>query len=157
MKPLRIGGVAVALAAVVGCAPPVDVNAEREALLAADRAWAEAAASRDVERIVSYWTDDARLYNPGEPPYQGKEALREMVADGMDTPGFSITWEAEDAVVASSGDMGYTFGRNTLTVPGPDGALMTIHGRYVTVWHKQPDGTWRCAIDIFNAGPGEGG
>ena len=44
-------------------------------------------------------------------------------------------------------------GRNQLTMPDAEGNLQTETGRYVTVWRREPDGTWRCAIDIWNAGP----
>ena len=36
---------------------------------------------------------------------------------------------------------------------GPDGALMTHTGRAVTIWRREPDGVWRCTVDIWNAEP----
>ena len=45
--------------------------AAREGLLKVDKEWAQAAATRDLERIVSYWTEDAVIYSPGEAPVSG--------------------------------------------------------------------------------------
>ena len=49
--------------------------------------------------------------------------------------------------------MGYTVATNRVTVPGIDGALVTVTGKAVTVWRKEPDGAWRCVLDIWNADP----
>jgi ketosteroid isomerase-like protein len=51
----------------------VDIEAERKRLLTRDAEWASLASqSRDVERIVSYWTDDAGVYPPGQPVVVGQ-------------------------------------------------------------------------------------
>jgi ketosteroid isomerase-like protein len=51
--------------------------------------------------------------------------------------------------------LGYLLGTNAVTMPGPEGQLVTTHGRGVTVWRREPDGEWRCAVDIWNAAPAE--
>jgi ketosteroid isomerase-like protein len=126
---------------------------EKARLLERDREWAAGAAEgRDVEEILSFWTDDAKVYPPGAPVVEGKPAIREFVTGSLSIPGFRISWEPEEVVVAPSGDMGYTTGRNQLTMPDASGNLKTETGRYVTVWRREPDGTWRCVIDIWNGG-----
>lgn len=126
-------------------------GAARDALLATDREWAQAAGTRDVERIVSYWTDDAVIYAPGEPPVEGKPAIRQFVSASLEVPGFAITWTPMRAEV--SGDIGYTTGTNAVTVPKPEGGTTTVAGRYVTVWRKSADGKWRCVVDSWNSAP----
>jgi len=126
---------------------------EEAALLERDREWAALASEgKDVERMLSFWTDAAKVFPPGLPVVEGKQAIREFVTGSLSMPGFSITWEPEEVVVAPSGDMGYTTGRNHLTMPDAAGNLQTEHGRYVTVWRRETDGTWRCVIDIWNSG-----
>jgi ketosteroid isomerase-like protein len=44
-------------------------------------------------------------------------------------------------------------GADEMTVPGPNGALMTIHMRGYSVWRRDPDGEWRCTVDIANEPP----
>jgi ketosteroid isomerase-like protein len=126
----------------------------RAELLERDRKWATLASEgSDVERILSFWTDDAKVFPPGAPVVAGKPAIREFVTGSLSIPGFRITWEPVEVVVNASGDLGYTTGRNHLTMPDAAGKLQTEHGRYVTVWRRDPDGEWRCVIDIWNAGP----
>ncbi|HEX5030143.1 MAG TPA: DUF4440 domain-containing protein [Tepidiformaceae bacterium] len=132
----------------------MDLPAERKELLKRDADWA-ALASRgaDVETIVSYWTDDAVVLPPGQPAITGKAALREYVLNSLQIPGFNITWKATDAVLSPDGKLAYLMGDNRITLQGPAGKPVAIAGRAVTVWRKEPDGQWRCAIDIWNEPP----
>jgi ketosteroid isomerase-like protein len=56
----------------------MDMAAERAELLRRDAEWAAAASEgRDVERILSFWTEDAVVLPPGLPAVAGKAALRQ--------------------------------------------------------------------------------
>jgi ketosteroid isomerase-like protein len=136
-----------------GCAS-IPSNGRREALLSADRDWAAVASEgKDVKRIISFWSDDATITPAGAPLITGKVAIRKFVEDSLATPGFHIGWRPEQASVSADGTMGYTTGENTNTFPGTDGKLMTVTGRYVTVWRRDSSGTWKCVADIWNSGP----
>ena len=144
----------LALAALAGCAPEVDVEAEEAALLQTDEAWAAVSfEGEEIDRIVSYWADDATVYLPEVAPVQGKETLRQLVSEMLEIPGSSISWEPTEVVVAPGGGLGYTTGENALTAPDSAGNLVTTRGRYVTIWRKESDGSWKCVVDIFNEGP----
>jgi len=145
--------VAALLAVVAPVAARVDVAAERTALARADKAWSEAAVSKDVERVVSFWTDDATVYPPGQPAVVGKDALRRYVTEGFAIPGFSIRWETTAFEVSASGDMAYGLGTNVVTMNDAQGKVMTERGRGVTVWRKGKEGRWKCVVDVWNAGP----
>ena len=131
----------------------VDVKGERAALVKRDQAWAQAAAARDVESIASYWAEDAQVFPPGQPAVVGKAALRRYVSETLAIPGFSISWEPSDFVVSSSGDVAYGTTTNVVTFQDAQGKPVTERARAVTVWRKDPDGVWRCVVDIWNAGP----
>ena len=123
---------------------------EEEKLLQRDAEWAAiASAGQDVEAILSYWTDDAIVFAPGMQPISGKAALREYVTSSLNIPGFKISWKSTD--VRLSGDLAYMLGNNSVTLNGPDGVPVTIQGRAVTIWRRDSDGEWRCAIDIWNS------
>jgi ketosteroid isomerase-like protein len=49
--------------------------------------------------------------------------------------------------------MGYLLEDTTVTVNGPDGKPVTNKFRAVTIWRKQPDGSWKNVVDTSNAGP----
>ena len=136
------------------CQPRVDVAASSLELLRTDQAWATlAAANGPIDSIVAYWTSDARVVLPGQPIAVGTNAIRQMVTAMQAIPGFHISWTPDSAIVSSSGDLGYTYGTNEITMPDSAGIPRTAQGRYVTVWRKELNGRWRCAFDISNEGP----
>jgi ketosteroid isomerase-like protein len=126
---------------------------DRTLLRNTDEVWAALARQgADVDRIVSFWSD-VKVYPPGAPILDGKLAIRDFVAGSLKTPGFSVSWEPTEVVVAQGENIGYTTGRNRFTFPDSSGKIVTSRGRYVTVWRKDADGAWRCVIDIWNNEP----
>lgn len=123
-------------------------------LLQTDRQWAAAAAAGDLEALVTFWADSAVDYFPNGPVADGREAIRQLVAANRSQPGFSLNWEPSDAVVADSGDLGYTMGAFDMSFRGPDNRAIERHGHYVCIWRKQPDGSWKCIVEMSNFRPG---
>ncbi len=134
--------------------PTFDAVAEQQKLLRRDAEWADAAAAgKDVEKIVSYWSDDALVIEPGQPVYEGKAAIRAYVAASLQIPGFKIHWVSERPVFSPDGRMAYMRGVDEMTVPGANGALVTLQMRGVTIWRRTADGEWLCVADIGNEPP----
>jgi ketosteroid isomerase-like protein len=75
---------------------------------------------------------------------RGREDV--LAAMAMLDGGFTLTWDPYRAEIAAAGDMGYTVGR--WTSEQPDG--VTTHGVYVSIWRRQPDGTWKVTMDLGN-------
>lgn len=143
------------IAACSSAAPPAfDPAAESAALLKRDAEWADlAAAGKDVEKVVSYWSDDAVIMEPGQPAVEGKAAIRAFVTQSFATPSFRIHWVSEKPTFSPDGKLAYMRGTDEMTVPGPKGAPMTLHLRGYSVWRKDADGVWRCTVDIANEAP----
>jgi ketosteroid isomerase-like protein len=130
----------------------MDLASEKTRLLQRDAEWAAAAsAGRDIELILSFWTDDAVVFPPGLPSVIGKAALRQYVEGSMQIPGFKITWASDEVTFSPDGQLAYMFSRNTVTMNAPDGTPSRTEGRAVTIWRRGADGEWRCAVDIWNA------
>ncbi len=130
----------------------MDLVLEGGRLLQRDAEWAAAASEgRDLERILSFWTDDAVVLAPGLPAVIGKDALRRYVQGSMEIPGFGITWTSTEVTFSPDGNLAYLFSRNAVTMNGPNGTPSTTEGRAVTIWRRETDGEWRCAVDIWNA------
>jgi ketosteroid isomerase-like protein len=132
----------------------MDLERERQRLLERDAEWAALASKgQEVDRILSFWSDDARVLAPGLPPFIGKAALRSYVEGALAIPGFHITWTTSEASLSPDGQLAYLLSTNAVTMPGADGRPVTSHGRAVTVWRRGPDAEWRCTLDIWNGGP----
>jgi ketosteroid isomerase-like protein len=151
----RVALCSAILGAICACSSPhFDASAAQAALLRRDAEWADAAtAGKDVDRIVSYWTDDALIIFPGQPTIEGKKAIRDYVARSLATPGFSIHWVSEKPEFSPDGKLAYMRGTDQMTVPGGDGKPMTIHLRGLSVWRMEPDGQWRCVAEVSNEVP----
>ena len=90
---------------------------------------------------------------PGQPVLEGKAAIRAYVTSSLKIPGFKIHWVSEKVAFSPDGELAYMRGTSETTVPGPKGLPTTLRGRGVTVWRFEPDGRWRCVVDIWNDPP----
>ena len=126
------------------CAPSVNVEQERSALLALDGEWSQT--TKDMNKFVSYYAPDASIHPQGMPSATGSKAIMDAYMKVSSTPGFSLRWTPVRANVSAAGDVGYTVGTYEMSMNGA-----TEKGKYVGVWKKQADGAWKVAEDIFNA------
>ena len=138
-----------------GCAPAAfDAAAESAKVAQRDADWSKVSfEGKDIEAIVSYWSDDAHVLQPGLPPIDGKAAIRAFVTASLKIPGFKIHWVSEKPVFSPDGKLAYMLSSVETTAPGANGALETTHGRSVTIWTPGSDGQWRCVVDISNDAP----
>jgi len=131
----------------------VNFVSEKNLLLERDAEWAVAASEgKDIEHILSFWTDDAIVMPHGFPSVIGKNELRQYIESSLLIPGFKISWTSTDVVFSPDGNLAYMFSQNTVMMNGADGIPVTNHGRAVTIWRREShDNNWRCAVDIWNA------
>ena len=158
MTRLHLIPVVLGMLIAAGCSEPAfDGTAEAAKLSQRDADWAKVSLEgKDVEKIVSYWSDDARVIESGQPAYSGKAAIRAFVTASLKTPGFKIHWVSEKPVLSPDAKMAYMHSDVEVTAPGANGALVTTHGRSVTVWRRDGAGEWLCVVDISNDPPAEG-
>src|SRR5262245_13933468 len=129
-------------------------RSEGEKLLQRDAEWADlAAAGKNIENVVSYWSDDAVLIFPGQPVLEGKAAIRAYVTECFRTPGFKIHWVSQKPIFSPAGKFAYMRGTDEATVIVPVGRTMTLHTRGISIWRVDSDGQWRCVVDISNEAP----
>ena len=133
----------------------VDTKSEQEKLMQISREWSQAAASKDIEKILSYWSEDAILISAGQPPLKGKQAIRQMVESGFNDSTFQISWEPESAEISKSGDLGYLIEKTKMQMTDSTGSSVTEHFKGVTIWKKQADGGWKNVVDILSPDPSQ--
>ena len=132
-----------------GVAPAADTQA---ALMKADADFDAQVAAGGIESWVANFAEDGIMFRAGS-IVQGKSAIRELMGPVFATPGTSLRWKPVAADVAASGDLGYTYGTYESTSPGADGKPVVRTGMYVTIWKKQPDGSWKVVVDLGSANP----
>src|SRR6185503_1962224 len=108
----------------------VDLKTEEAAILKTDSTWSALAGElKDIDRIVSYWSDDAVLIPPGEPLIRGKEALHKFVENSKNIPGFHISWRSSDPQFSPDGKMAYMYGENLMSMNDSTGNKISFTGR----------------------------
>jgi len=118
----------------------------RDEVMAADVAFAGTAVQRGAGEAFGAWAaPDAAMLSGTF----GPEAIRAAFAGGPPT---SYRWAPVDGEGAASGELGWTVGtaRVEATV---DGKPRVNHTKYLTVWKRQPDGSWRWVFDGGNGSP----
>jgi len=122
-------------------------DAATASLLQVDRDFAQTGVAKHIESFMNFIAEDVRFYSAGV-MRTGKLPFRERWAKGFADPNWSITWAPLYAETAQSADVGYTTGSFEIHEKSPDGVPLVRKGSYVTIWRKQPDGSWKVALDI---------
>ncbi len=133
------------LAAVMVCAAGDD-----QSLRDLDAQWSKAAGAKDLDKTVSFYSDDANVFPPNSPAVTTKEGIRKVWKEFMDLPGFAISWKATKVEVAKSGEIGFVSGTYEITFNDASGKPMKEQGKYLEVFEKK-NGTWKCGADIWNS------
>jgi uncharacterized protein (TIGR02246 family) len=128
-----------------------DTKAIEQALRDLDAQWSAAAESKDLEKTISFYSDDAIVLPTNALAATTKEAIRNTWKGLLASPGLAISWKTTKVEVAESGEIAYTTGTYELTMNDASGKLVPDHGKYVEVWKKQTDGKWRVVADIWNS------
>jgi len=141
------------LAFATACQTQADTRATDEAALRKlDDEWSKSAgSSRDVEKTVSYYSDDAVVMPPNIPTLSGKEPIRGLWKSMLESPSFSGGWQATKVEVARSGDLAYVSGNYEFKETDAGGKPITDKGKYLEIWKKHADGSWKCVADMFNS------
>ncbi len=77
----------------------------------------------------------------------GKDAIQKAWTDMLATPGFALTFSPTKIEVSRSGDLAYEIGEYSQTTNDKKGKPQTVKAKYITVWGKQPDGSWKALVD----------
>jgi ketosteroid isomerase-like protein len=96
---------------------------------------------------VAHYADDGTVLLSNAPTMTGKDAIRAGLKDVIADPNFAL--DLQTAKVGVFGDLAYSQG--TYSVKFMDAKtkkLMSETGRYVEVYKKQADGSWKVLEDI---------
>lgn len=111
----------------------------------------KAVLANDIPAMIKMYVDDAISLPSYSPMLRGKTAIaKQSEADknaGMKLKSFKLT----TTDVFGSGDLYIEIGTYSLVIELPDmPGPIPDKGKYLTVWQKQADGSWKIKADTWN-------
>ena len=117
--------------------------------------FAKATAEGGGKAFAQWFAEDAVTLSNGEAPVHGREEIAKQAT--WLARDYQLTWTPTDAILSPAGDMGYTWGHYEGHSRDAQGNPVVTMGRYLTIWRKQTDGSWKVALDASNNEPAGAG
>ena len=95
--------------------------------------------------FASWFADDGVALGNGAAPLIGKVAIAKSA--NWSPKDYQLTWTTTDAMMGPSDDMGYTWGHYEGRSKDANGNPVLTSGRYITMWRKEADGSWKVVLD----------
>jgi uncharacterized protein (TIGR02246 family) len=132
--------------------PAPDVAAVRQAIEATNARFDTAAVKGDTSALAGFYAEDAILMMSGSPAARGHEAIAKSFA-GMGAAMKLSTFKLETQDVIVAGDYAIETGAYDMTAqPAAKGAKQQHEvGKYLVLWKKQADGSYKILRDIANS------
>lgn len=106
--------------------------------------------AKDVEKTLSFYAPDATVYPPNAPAALTADQRRQLWTQELALPGFRLDITASSVEVAHSDDIAVESGAFLLSADDKQGKPTATRGKYLTIWKKQQDGSWKAFQDIWN-------
>jgi uncharacterized protein (TIGR02246 family) len=137
-------------AAGVAATTAPDAGEARQAIEASNAKFVDAVKRSDTTTIADNYTDDAIVMSPGSEAWRGRDAVRKGFSGMMTSmPAKEFSLKTDDVIVG--GDLAVETGSFDMTMQPKGGKEMKDKGKYVVVWKRQADGSWKIVRDIFNS------
>lgn len=149
---MRILALTIICMAVFACQPKpeatVDIEKCKKEILQTEKEFETMAAEKGIKEAFLYYAADDVALNRFNLVYKGKKQLT-IYFDyvKLDKAQAKLKWTPDFVDVAASGDMGYTYGKYSISVMDSTNKEVTKKGVFHTVWKKQKDGSWKFVWD----------
>jgi uncharacterized protein (TIGR02246 family) len=110
--------------------------------------FAKATAEGGGKAFATWFAEDGVSLANGQTPVRGREAIAKQAT--WLPKDYQLTWTPTDAIMSAAGDMGYTWGHYEGRSIDKEGNAKVTSGRYLTIWRKEHDGSWKVVVDTSN-------
>ncbi len=119
-----------------------------EAIKDMDARWAETFNRGDTSALIGLHSDDFLLLPPNSPLERGVEAGISGFQELLDAGWKNISFNT--VKFDSDGDLGYHVGQYSADAPAEDGGTTKEKGKYIDIYKRLPDGSWKIHVTMFN-------
>jgi ketosteroid isomerase-like protein len=120
-------------------------------LMDLERRFAADVATGGGKAFATWFAEDAVSLSNGRPVLLGRGAVANSA--NWDPKTYQLTWTPTGARMGPSNDMGFTWGHYEGRSKDAHGEPVIVTGRYITIWKKLADGTWKVAMDASATEP----
>ena len=124
-------------------------ESDERAILETYKAWVEVTNQKDIDRWATFLASNPYFFPSDSPPLTTAKQITEYYARSFADLRFSLDCEQERVDVSESGGMAWSRGRCNATFTGLNGETATGKSRWLKVWIKQSDGSWRCRVNSW--------
>ena len=117
--------------------------------------FAQATAEGGGKAFSTWFAEDGVSMGNGQAPVRGREAIAKQAT--WLAKDYQLVWTPTEAIMGPSGDMGYTWGHYEGRSKDRDGNSKVTTGRYLTIWRREPDGSWKVLLDSSSEEPAGAG
>ena len=100
------------------------------------------------EALAAMYTEDAIAFPPGAEMVKGRQSIAQLWKETMGSGVKKIDLMTLD--IGVSGDVAHETGTVQLTITPEGKGSITGLAKYLVVWKRQPDGSWKIHRDIWN-------
>ncbi len=119
----------------------------RRAIDEGNAKWIEAWAKSDADMIVNTFAEDAIELRPDGTVVKSHQQILEHVRESMQRLGPGVQLTVTTTTVWLDGDTAYETGKSLYKYT-QKGAPKSFQARYVSIWKRQHDGTWKLFVDM---------
>jgi ketosteroid isomerase-like protein len=116
-----------------------------------EKKFARATLDGGGKAFSAWFADDAVTISNKQAAVIGHAAI--AAAAAWNPKQYKLTWTPQGGQMLPAGDAGYTWGHYEGSALDVHGNAVTTTGRYITLWKKQADGSWKVALDVSNEEP----
>lgn len=134
------------------CGSPSTSNpaADRQAIATVTAQFEAAENAGDVERMLLLFADDMIIMSPHAPAISGADRIAAATRKFYEA--FTVAVEYSSEEIAAFGDWGFDRGTERFTLtPKSGGAPISVNGKYLWLYRRQPDGSWKQSRVMWNS------
>jgi len=121
------------------------MTSAREAVEKDYKAVEDAFHKGNADAISRMYTEDAELFIPGAPVFEGRRAIHEVWEKIVGSGGNTLRTVVRE--VREGGDLAYDTGQFTATAP--NGSVLNS-GKWIVIWERRSTGEWKIHRDFMH-------
>ena len=124
-------------------------EADEQAIHNTYKAWVEATNEKDIEKWSTFLAASPYFHPADSQPLENTEDVLSYYVRSFADPRFSLDCKQEHVDVSELGKMAWSHGLCIATFTGADGNEASGTSRWLKVWIRQTDGSWRCRVNTW--------